>query len=197
MKRKLTREIKIGNAVIGNNNPILIQSMTNFPTEDTQKNLILVPCDWMKVIKAKIVSILMLVIFVGAAEWVLSVIVGLLIHCKGISLMEVIRSFASIEVVHICTAIGVMPIILLFMPKSRSYLWGAMIAMLMGVFVVFFTNSFLINIYPLTTSFAFIKHTRVNTLQLNKLISGLATIFYGLVSFCLLAISEKKGGSCY
>ncbi len=39
MKRKLTREIKIGNAVIGNNNPILIQSMTNFPTEDTQKNI--------------------------------------------------------------------------------------------------------------------------------------------------------------
>ena len=39
MKRKLTREIKIGNAVIGNNNPILIQSMTNHPTEDTDANV--------------------------------------------------------------------------------------------------------------------------------------------------------------
>ncbi len=39
MKRKLTREIKIGNAVIGNNNPILIQSMTNHPTEDTEANV--------------------------------------------------------------------------------------------------------------------------------------------------------------
>ena len=39
MKRELTREIKIGNAVIGNNNPILIQSMTNHPTEDTEANV--------------------------------------------------------------------------------------------------------------------------------------------------------------
>ena len=36
MIRKLTKEIKIGNTVIGNNNPILIQSMTNFPTENIE-----------------------------------------------------------------------------------------------------------------------------------------------------------------
>ena len=39
MSRKLTKEIKIGNAVIGNNNPILIQSMTNFPTENIEANV--------------------------------------------------------------------------------------------------------------------------------------------------------------
>ena len=39
MIRKQTREIKIGNAVIGNNNPILIQSMCNFPTENIEKNV--------------------------------------------------------------------------------------------------------------------------------------------------------------
>lgn len=39
MQRKLTREIKIGNVTIGGNNPIAIQSMCNFPTEDTEKNV--------------------------------------------------------------------------------------------------------------------------------------------------------------
>ena len=34
MERKLTREIKIGNVKIGNNNPIVIQSMCNTKTED-------------------------------------------------------------------------------------------------------------------------------------------------------------------
>ena len=34
MERSITREIKIGNKVIGGNNPILIQSMTNTKTED-------------------------------------------------------------------------------------------------------------------------------------------------------------------
>ena len=34
MKRKLTREVKIGNVKIGNNNPIAIQSMCNTKTED-------------------------------------------------------------------------------------------------------------------------------------------------------------------
>ena len=39
MQRKLTREIKIGNVAIGGGNPIAIQSMCNFPTEDTEKNV--------------------------------------------------------------------------------------------------------------------------------------------------------------
>ena len=39
MQRKKTREIKIGNISIGNNNPIAIQSMTNIPTEDTEGNI--------------------------------------------------------------------------------------------------------------------------------------------------------------
>ena len=37
MQRKLTKEIKIGNVAIGGNNPIAIQSMCNFPTEDTER----------------------------------------------------------------------------------------------------------------------------------------------------------------
>lgn len=36
MYREKTREIHIGNRVIGGGNPILIQSMTNTPTEDTE-----------------------------------------------------------------------------------------------------------------------------------------------------------------
>ena len=35
MGRKDTKEIRIGNKVIGGGNPILIQSMTNTKTEDT------------------------------------------------------------------------------------------------------------------------------------------------------------------
>ena len=37
MQRKFTREIKIGNVAIGGGNPIAIQSMCNFPTEDTER----------------------------------------------------------------------------------------------------------------------------------------------------------------
>ena len=36
MGRRLTREIHIGNTVIGGRNPILIQSMTNTKTEDVE-----------------------------------------------------------------------------------------------------------------------------------------------------------------
>ncbi len=37
--RSKTKEIKIGNRVIGGGNPILIQSMTNTPTEDVEKTV--------------------------------------------------------------------------------------------------------------------------------------------------------------
>lgn len=36
MKRRLSREVKIGNVLIGGNNPIAIQSMTNTKTEDVK-----------------------------------------------------------------------------------------------------------------------------------------------------------------
>ena len=39
MKKFITREVKIGKVVIGKDNPICIQSMTNTKTEDTTKTL--------------------------------------------------------------------------------------------------------------------------------------------------------------
>jgi len=39
MERKKTKVIKIGNKKIGGNNPILVQSMTNVPTSDTEKTV--------------------------------------------------------------------------------------------------------------------------------------------------------------
>lgn len=39
MERKLTKEVKIGNRIIGGNHPIAIQSMTNTKTEDIEKTV--------------------------------------------------------------------------------------------------------------------------------------------------------------
>lgn len=39
MERKLTKEVKIGNRIIGGNHPIAIQSMTNTKTEDVEKTV--------------------------------------------------------------------------------------------------------------------------------------------------------------
>lgn len=39
MERKLTKEVKIGNRMIGGNHPIAIQSMTNTKTEDVEKTV--------------------------------------------------------------------------------------------------------------------------------------------------------------
>lgn len=39
MERRFSKEVFIGNRVIGGNNPILIQSMTNTPTEDVKKTV--------------------------------------------------------------------------------------------------------------------------------------------------------------
>ena len=36
MNRVITKEVKVGNLILGGGNPILIQSMTNVPTEDVK-----------------------------------------------------------------------------------------------------------------------------------------------------------------
>lgn len=39
MNRKITKEVKVGNLLLGGGNPILIQSMTNHNTEDIESNV--------------------------------------------------------------------------------------------------------------------------------------------------------------
>ena len=39
IKRKKTRAVKVGNVVVGNNNPITVQSMTNTLTKDAKATL--------------------------------------------------------------------------------------------------------------------------------------------------------------
>ena len=43
MYRDHTKVVKIGNRVIGGGNPILIQSMTNTPTEDVAATVAMMP----------------------------------------------------------------------------------------------------------------------------------------------------------
>ena len=52
MSRKETKVVKIGNKVIGGNNPILIQSMTNTKTKDvdeTVKQIKRLATEWYKI----------------------------------------------------------------------------------------------------------------------------------------------------
>tara|TARA_Y100000816_G_C25717399_1_gene378417 strand:+ start:58 stop:420 length:363 start_codon:yes stop_codon:yes gene_type:complete len=44
IKRKLTREVKVGNVLIGNNNPISVQSMTNTLTTDAKATINQINC---------------------------------------------------------------------------------------------------------------------------------------------------------
>ena len=39
IKRKSTKEVKIGNVLLGNNNPIVVQSMTNTLTSKPKETL--------------------------------------------------------------------------------------------------------------------------------------------------------------
>ena len=39
IKRKKTKEVRVGNVLIGNNHPISVQSMTNTLTKDTKETL--------------------------------------------------------------------------------------------------------------------------------------------------------------
>lgn len=165
--------------------------------EDTQKNILMIPVEWNMIIKAKIVLLFLFGALLGAAEWILCLVAGAVCGCKGLNSKIIVCSFVLMVVVQICIVIAVLPIILIASNKRGTYVWGALISMILGVNIVFISNGKLVNFYPLTVGLVLIQFRQIPEEILNWKFASISFIMLCFVSYLMYRILYKTRAGCY
>lgn len=165
--------------------------------EDTQKNILIIPIEWRTIIKAKIVLLFLFSVLLGVGEWIMCIAASIICGCKGINLETILCSLVYMTVVHICIVIAVLPIILIASSKKGTYIWGALISMVLGVLVVFISNGKIVNFYPLTAGLVIIQFRQIPKELLNCEIASISLILFSFVSYVIYKIKYKKRVECY
>lgn len=151
-------------------------------SQDTLKNQLVIPIYWRDMIKAKMIVLFLLVIQMGVFEMLISLLMGIIIGFGGIAPTIVFQNIFHILVSNVCITIGILPIILWFGRTGGKYVWGSILAMLIGVSGIFVINGGLVNWHPVTASLSFttMAYKAVNVLTTAK--SCIAVALYGLLS---------------
>ncbi len=160
--------------------------------EDTQKNILVVPIKWSRVIGAKMIIIFIYSLFLALFNSILLICTGFILRCSDINMNSIMEAIIYLVIMQICTYIGVLPIILFFSKTRGKYIWGTLFSMLLGVMGVFISNGKLVNWHPITTGFSIISYRMGNDLYLNKVYSSVAIIIYIMLSAIIYIFYYKR-----
>ncbi len=151
--------------------------------KDTLKNLLVIPVRWQDAVKAKVAVLFLLMVRIALFEMVLLLAAGIMIkNCPAVFIMAGVCMKALIY--NICITVGILPVILWFGQNSGKYIWGSILAMLIGVSGVFVVNGKAANWYPVTLCFSFLSNVYGEKTAISYMKSGAAIFLYGLL--CVL-----------
>lgn len=165
--------------------------------EDTQKNILLVPVKWRKIINSKVILIFLFGTFLGMAEWILCIVASMVWRCKGMSIGLLLSSLGAMLTIHLCIVIAILPIVLIASSKKGMYIWGALIAMVSGVLVVFVSNGKGVSIYPLSAGLSLIQFRRIPSEFLIRENAIICLLILCLVSYIVYRFLYHKKDNCY
>lgn len=165
--------------------------------EDTQKNILMIPIEWRRIINAKIMLLFLFGVLLGITEWILCIVTSVICGCKGMNLEIMFGSLAVMIIVHICIVISVLPIILIASSKKGTYIWGALLSMVLGVLAVFINNGKGVNFYPLTAGLVIIHFKQIPEEISNWKIASISLILLNLLSYVIYWIKYKKRVDLY
>ncbi|WP_313133971.1 ABC transporter permease [Anaerocolumna sp.] len=160
--------------------------------EDTQKNIIVVPIKWSKVIEAKMITIFIYSLILALLNSIILICTGFFLQCSDININSIIEAITSLVIMQVCIYIGVLPIILFFSKSKGKYIWGTLFSMMVGIVGVFISNGKLVNWHPITTGFSIISYRMGNDLYLNKAYSSVAIIIYIMLSCIIYMFYYKR-----
>lgn len=167
-------------------------------TDDTLKNIFVVPVSFRKLLAGKLFATALIVCILGCYSFFVSLIIGLLSDLKGISFLILIRGCLQMVGISICTYIVVLPIIAFSGRNPGYFMGGAVISFVLGYCSMFFKTGLLRNIYPFLASFTVIcfdTTTFMNTVGTTSSILGIASLSFMFLLAVLIVFFSKKPGA--
>lgn len=117
-------------------------------TDDTLKNLLVVPVSYPKLLIGKLLVTEFLSLLFGMYSVAVTVLAGSLAGLGGLSVGVFFRQGAQLVVAAVTTGLVCMPMILIFGQIRGAYLGGSLLTFFLGYSILFFKGGFLLSAYP-------------------------------------------------
>lgn len=126
-------------------------------SDDTLKNILVVPVLFPKMIISKLAALGVLSVLFGLFNSLITVIVGLIACRENMTVTTVLTGTIQITIMALFTCIGEMPLIAYFGRKRDAFKGGAIIAFLLGYISIYFKNPMIRNLYPLSAGLSIVN----------------------------------------
>lgn len=166
-------------------------------TDDTLKNILVVPVSFSKLLAGKLVAIGLLSLILGLYSFVITIIIGTFSGLQGMDTFTLAKGLFQTGGIAICTYIAVLPIIAFCGKKPGRYMGGSVIAFVLGYCSMFFKSGVLRNIYPFLASFTVIGFDTASYIGAKSKASvplGIASLgAMLLISVFIITLSKTPG----
>lgn len=164
-------------------------------TDDTLKNIFVVPISFRKLLTGKLFAIALIVSLSGCYSFFVTIAVGLLSGLNGVNSFILIRGFLQMLGISIGTYIAVLPMIVLCGKNPGHFMGGAVISFVAGYCSMFFKTGYLRNIYPFLASFTIIRFDTtafMNTTGTANPAPGIASLGSMLLLTAIIVFFSEK-----
>lgn len=126
-------------------------------SDDTLKNILVVPVLFPKMIISKLAALGVLSVLFGLFNSLITVIVGLIACRENMTVTTVLTGTIQITIMALFTCIGEMPLIAYCGRKRDAFKGGSIIAFLLGYISIYFKNPMIRNLYPLSAGLSIVN----------------------------------------
>lgn len=126
-------------------------------SDDTLKNILVVPVLFPKMIISKLAALGVLSVLFGLFNSLITIIVGLIACRENMTVTTVLTGTIQITIMALFTCIGEMPLIAYCGRKRDAFKGGAIIAFLLGYISIYFKNPMIRNLYPLSAGLSIVN----------------------------------------
>ncbi|AXU74387.1 TPA: ABC transporter permease [Clostridioides difficile] len=127
-------------------------------TDDTLKNIVIVPVSYSKLLFGKIIVSSILSLFLGMVCFVFTVATNLVMGYSGLTMQSVFISFGQMVFLALFLFFAVMPIIVAVNKLRGNFLIGVVLAFVYGFIGMFTGNSLFSSIYPISAALGMIHY---------------------------------------
>lgn len=121
-------------------------------TNDTMKNLLVVPVSYSKLLGGKLIVTLCLSLLLGLYSVAVTVLTGLVAGLDGLSAAVLLRQGVQVVAAAFYTGLVCMPMILIFGQMRGAYLGGSLLTFFLGYCILFFKGGVLLSAYPFSAA---------------------------------------------
>lgn len=163
-------------------------------TDDTLKNVLVVPVSFSKLLAGKLTTMACLSLVLGMYSFVMTIIIGIFAGLSGVDIIALAKSLPCMLGISICIYIAVLPIIAFCGRKPGFFMGGSILAFVLGYCSMFLKNGLLRSVYPFLASFTVIGFDTTSYINAKSKASvplGIASLgAMLLVSILIVGISK-------